>query len=165
MRIERITKSTAGHLMKSLTWHVAFWLNSWIQCVIMAEQDLLKLSEKPVIQHIRMIKAALRGRSLTRVPVSELLYNTSSICSFLCFKKDFAKRSSGPPLQNFSQMEKEMLKNQTELRKMDKWNPQWYLRHQKCFVYSYIFIHFCILNYRIHLMKSIFSKPKISLLN
>lgn len=86
----------------------------------MAERDLLKLSEKPVIQHIRMIKAALRGRNPTRVPVSELLYNTRVQFVLFSALKDFTKRNSGLLLPNFSQMGKKGSKNQTELSKMDR---------------------------------------------
>lgn len=140
--MERISKSTAGHLKKSLTWHVAFWLNSWIQCVIMAERDLLKLSEKPVIQHIRMIKAALRGRNPTRVPVSERLYNTRVQFVLFAALKDFAKRNSGPPLPNFSQMEK---KNVQRIKQSwAKWTNKNHsdIWGDKNALYSYIFILF-----------------------
>lgn len=122
LRMERITKSTAGHLMKSLTWHVAFWLNSWIQCVIMAERDLLKLSEEPVIRRIRMIKAALRGRKPTRVPGSELLYNKWVKFALFCAAEDSAKKKQQVSVSKcLSDGRRNERKNQTVKRNWTVW--------------------------------------------
>lgn len=122
LRMERITKSTAGHLMKSLTWHVAFWLNSWIQCVIMAKQDLLKLSEEPVIRHIWMIKAVLRGRKQTRVPWSELLYNKWVKFALFCTAEDSAKKKQQVYVsKSLSDRKRNERKNQTVKRNWTIW--------------------------------------------